>query len=573
MLSLRRILLTAGATAMASTLPSAQTWRLDIDGRGDVASDLSIHGGEITLVGVRHDGVEYRPSQVTVDPQGAVLSDYGHAPFVGDNLSWMCASRTPEGQLVVAGTLDYKPWMAALDPQTGATIWDQGLTSVNGQLVDMCRNALGFHVAVGTTKASASGSVNQSYICAVDEDGGIRWRRTYGDGTHGMGRSITALAGGGMAMASSLGNGSSSSQERIRITWMNDWGAIQMQKQFTSNYPLEDPQLVATSDGGLFVVGNAATTLFSYQFMAFRLDAAGNVLWDHIYNTYPGDLFDGSYHQVAGAVQTPDGGFAVAVTQPMIGADAHDDQGILRLDANGNALWLRTYGDSDQDETAHDIAITPDGGFVLSAGITQPNELRLVRTNSQGLTDECLVGSTGVFQGPLVISVTDESFNYINDPGLIVTQHSTMVSVPATVEKVCGVTCEVLGGSFGFGLAGSSGIVPKLDAVDGACLGFGPELRLTQGLGGAPGFLIYGFGSSAIPVFGGTLYVDPASMALIPISLNGNPGTPGAGSFTLAITSNLTLLVGITLTTQAFTLDAGAPQGLSISNAATLTIQ
>ena len=69
-----------------------------------------------------------------------------------------------------------------------------------------------------------------------------------------------------------------------------------------------------------------------------RVDAQGNLLWSHRYETYPTELFNGSIHGVAGIVATPDGGFAALLQQPMpqIAGKADDDTGLICSLASGD---------------------------------------------------------------------------------------------------------------------------------------------------------------------------------------------------------------------------------------------
>ena len=108
--------------------------------------------------------------------------------------------------------------------------------------------------------------------------------------------------------------------------------------------------------------------------------------------------------------------------------------------------------------------------------------------------------------------------------------------------------------------------------ADGLCLTWGPELRVDLGLGGAPAFIGVSIAGVEIPLLGGTVYLNPGGLVLLPpLLLSGPDGAPGAGGAILPLTGDLSGLGGSTVHLQAFVLDGGAPQGWAMTRAATLT--
>ncbi len=89
-----------------------------------------------------------------------------------------------------------------------------------------------------------------------------------------------------------------------------------------------------------------------------RLDANGNVKWQ---KTYGGSDWD----EANAVALAPNGDIIVAGYTDSFGAGG---AWVLRLDANGNVKWQKTYGGSDYDE-ATTIAIAPNGDIIV-AGYT-----------------------------------------------------------------------------------------------------------------------------------------------------------------------------------------------------------
>ena len=136
---------------------------------------------------------------------------------------------------------------------------------------------------------------------------------------------------------------------------------------------------IATSDHGMLLVGQDGAnpggiippflldTTF-YNVLVAKIDSNRQISWIKVYGGTRDDI-------AVSACETPDGGFAV------LGSTKSDDGNIshgigdsvnpgntnfwlLRLDANGNLLWEKTYGSTESD-IGLSVACTRDHGFIL----------------------------------------------------------------------------------------------------------------------------------------------------------------------------------------------------------------
>ncbi len=129
--------------------------------------------------------------------------------------------------------------------------------------------------------------------------------------------------------------------------------------------------------------------------------------------------------------------------------------------------------------------------------------------------------------------------------------------------------------TYGAGTAGSGGFVPVLGTVTDPFIG-NTAFRIEGDdlLGGAPGFLLVGFGRAQIPYKSIDILVDLSSPFLfIPVVASGPNGVAGAGSF--SITSAIPedpLLEEIEVDNQVLMFDPGGPQGLAASAGLAFTI-
>jgi hypothetical protein len=139
-----------------------------------------------------------------------------------------------------------------------------------------------------------------------------------------------------------------------------------------------------TSDGGYIIAGET----YSYgaggnDVYLIKTDADGDTLWTR---TYGGSGWDAGLS----VVQTGDGGY---ITTGSIEDFPHSNADIylIKTDANGNTLWTKTYGGSD-DDVGYSVAVTSDGGYII-AGVAHsdragnvPSDVYLIKTDADGDT-------------------------------------------------------------------------------------------------------------------------------------------------------------------------------------------
>lgn len=132
------------------------------------------------------------------------------------------------------------------------------------------------------------------------------------------------------------------------------------------------------------IVGVGGTYEGNFNIYLVETDAAGEVLWQRSYDIGTGAL----NHTDVGndVVSRPGGGYTIAGTTLSIGA-GHFDALLLAVAADGDSLWRRRFGGSEEDR-GKALVQTSDGGYVL-AGLTRSfgaggSDVYVVRTDSTG---------------------------------------------------------------------------------------------------------------------------------------------------------------------------------------------
>jgi hypothetical protein len=131
-----------------------------------------------------------------------------------------------------------------------------------------------------------------------------------------------------------------------------------------------------TSDGGYIIAADGGSGFWP-DIVLIKTDAVGDTTWSRVYGRGWGDY-------AGGVQQTPDGGYIFAgSTQPF---DGTLDFYLVKTDENGDSVWTRTYGGTD-DERGNALDQTLDGGYIIAGGIERldsSDDMYVVKTDSLG---------------------------------------------------------------------------------------------------------------------------------------------------------------------------------------------
>lgn len=162
---------------------------------------------------------------------------------------------------------------------------------------------------------------------------------------------------------------------KMRRNGEGRWGKI-----FADYYISACNSMIQTADSNIVVTGYAVRKReFQSNLLLMKIDTLGNVLWHKVYGG------DGD-EQGLSVIETHDGGYAVAGFTSS-NQDADPNWYIIKVDSNGNLLWEKQFGSSN-DDRALSIAQTYDDGFVITGYIGTPDGGRklmsLVKLDNDG---------------------------------------------------------------------------------------------------------------------------------------------------------------------------------------------
>lgn len=232
------------------------------------------------------------------------------------------------------------------------------------------------YVVVGT-RLSAGGDAD-GYMNAIDSDGNVIWRKTYGGpGSEIFWTAERASDEGFFLVGQTDSEGSGGldfyvvrTDQGGQMLWSKTYGTPETDRAFG---------VAPTPDGGALLVGFQGSDPNMMDMLFVRIAENGRELWRQ---SLAGSRFDVA-HDVA---LVPGGGFIISGYTSSWGPG--DQDGVLiRLAEDGHLLWMKSYGDPFDDRILH-VALMEDGGFAM-IGYSAPRgtegwDLVTRRTDEEG---------------------------------------------------------------------------------------------------------------------------------------------------------------------------------------------
>ena len=199
------------------------------------------------------------------------------------------------------------------------------------------------------------------YLMKLDPSGNMLWEKTYGGDSDDVSKSVVELSGGGYVMGGftiSYGNVFPSQNRHVYFIKTNSVGDMVWKKLYAGSNNEECASITSTSDGGFLAVGwSNSWGNGEDDGWLLRLNSNGDTLWTKFYKN-AGDT------RLSKILHTMDNGYIVTgYTTPLPGGLS---QGlVIKLDANGDQLWQKTYNDS-VNIIFQDVAQLPTGNYLFA---------------------------------------------------------------------------------------------------------------------------------------------------------------------------------------------------------------
>ena len=261
----------------------------------------------------------------------------------------------------------------------GDTLWTRRYGGPGNDGARALRQTLDGGFIVAGTTASYGAGLSDVYLLRLTASGDTLWTRAFGGAAGDYGRAVVEVPGGGFAVAGITGSfGAGSSDAYLLRT--DAYGELLWSHTYGTSQADEGRALQALRDGGFIVAGSSWSAGGSWSdALLIRTNAQGDTVWMRTYGGADQDWLNA-------VTLTRDGGI-IAAGQSWLPQAANPDIYLLKVDNYGTQEWSRLLTGPGADE-ANAIVQTSDGGY-FAAGYTAPTgssttDCYMVKTDSTG---------------------------------------------------------------------------------------------------------------------------------------------------------------------------------------------
>jgi len=273
--------------------------------------------------------------------------------------------QTKDGGYAIAGKTKSiasgeKAWVIKLNKR-GNKVWDNAFAKrTDDEIFSIIQTADAGYAVCGYTGAKDWGEVD-CWVIKLDETVNTVWDKIFGGIGWDETNSILQTEDGGYVVFGFV-QSKNKGREDAWIAKLDENGEIVWDKAFGGSQNDEIFSGIKTADGGYAVCGYTESKgAGGYDAWIAKLDENGEIVWDKAFGGIEADVANS-------IIQTRDGGYALAGYTWSKGA-GREDAWVIKVDENGDVVWDKTFGGSNED-VARCIIQTDDGGYAV-AGYTE----------------------------------------------------------------------------------------------------------------------------------------------------------------------------------------------------------
>jgi len=252
-----------------------------------------------------------------------------------------------------------------------------GHLSVQGTVCSVQEISDGGYIIAGSTYGSDG--KHGMWLIKVDYDGNEIWDKTFSGSDGAWGTSVQEISDGGYILVGSTDSYGAGKVDVCLVKTDSNGNEI-WTKTFGSARYDEGYSVRETSDGGYIIVGLTGSSVIDRDIWLIKTDSNGNEIWNK--------TFGGSNDDIGYSVQEiSDGGYILVGSTESYGA-GKVDVWLIKTDTNGNEIWNKTFGGSD-DDAGYSLHETSDGSYII-AGYTGRATI-VYETYAEGFGDVWLI--------------------------------------------------------------------------------------------------------------------------------------------------------------------------------------
>ena len=261
----------------------------------------------------------------------------------------------------------------------GETLWTRTFGDSSSNVgYSIVQTADSGYVIAGYSYTSAQ-NVNDALLIKTDRSGNPQWSKTYGDTLYEWASSVRQTPDGGYVFTGCKGSRRTDTRQ-VYVVKTNTTGDTEWTRTYGGASEGRGFCVELTGDGGYIVAGiTLSYGAGSRDFYLLRMNSVGDTIWTR---TFGASGNDAGYS----VKRTSDNGFlVVGCTVPP--DSSYMDVYLVKVNANGDTAWTRTYNHSPGDDVGYSVQTTSDGGIVIAGYTYSANwdhDVYLLKTDANG---------------------------------------------------------------------------------------------------------------------------------------------------------------------------------------------
>ncbi|MGE0560904.1 MAG: T9SS type A sorting domain-containing protein [Flavobacteriales bacterium] len=334
-----------------------------------------------------------------------------------------------------AGSFD-DSYIIKLD-NTGLIQWEKRITgSSYDRFRDVVELTNGDFLLTGSGLSFASGNMD-AHLVRISSTGNLVWIKNIGTSGREHSQSIIELPGGNYLLSGNTNITNNSSTNRANpflIKTSNDGSVIWGKQYNLTTFFTDFNETILLSDGNLLSVGETRSSdAGSHDIFLIKTDTNGAIIWSNKYGGTGNDIG-------VNVKENTNGELVISAFTDSYG-NANQFL-IITTDNNGNIIWSKTYGGSNNDELdwwGKPMVVTATSEIIMTGGTMSfgagNEDIYVVKTNECG---ESFCNEQIVTLTTTSISPTSSNFTVLTTSGgSLVNTSSTVNSISFAENTLC----------------------------------------------------------------------------------------------------------------------------------------
>lgn len=323
-----------------------------------------------------------------------------------------------------ASFMDWDAWVVKFNSD-GSLVWQYRFSGPGlDNPTAIQETSDGGAIVAGWTSSFSAGDTDL-WLLKLNGDGAVAWENTVGDAADDYANAVRQTNDGGYIVAGYTYSFGSSAADAWALKFDSS-GAVVWQKSYGGAGFDFANDVEQTTDGGYILIGAIFPSLESQDSAGWivKLDSDGTIIWQKA-------VGDSSSDGLQAVQETASGRYLTAGWTASFGAGG-TDLWLLELNASGDIVWQKTYGQA-ADDNGQALTLADDGGL-LAAGATRSvgaggSDFWLLKLDSQGLAENCALAADSS------AAVSDTTVTATDTNGVAQAVVSSVVSVNAMVQQ------------------------------------------------------------------------------------------------------------------------------------------